>query len=291
METTTKDSIRKSVRENYAKIARGEQRSGEMIQAVSCCSEAPKANSIENNNANFSECGCGGTEFSPEIISGVIGYSKDDMGDVPEGANLGLGCGNPLALASLKTGETVVDLGSGGGFDCFLSARQIGETGQVIGVDMTPDMISKARLNVEKTEFDNIEFRLGEIENLPVADNVADIIISNCVINLSPDKQRVFQEAFRVLKLGGRLSISDIVATAKIPDEIQKNLAMISACVAGAATIEDTETILKQVGFKDIRITPKDESRSIINEWVPGKDIGDFVVSAYIEAIKPGDFN
>lgn len=216
-----------------------------------------------------------------------MGYSNDDLVDIPEGANLGLGCGNPVALASLQPGETVVDLGSGGGFDCFLAARQVGETGNVIGVDMTPDMISRARRNAAKTGVSNIEFRLGEIEHLPVADNTADIIISNCVINLSPDKASVFREAFRVLKPGGRLSISDIVATAKLPDNIQKNLALISACIAGAATITETEAMLKQAGFENIRIKPKDESRRIIDDWVPGRNAGDYVVSAIIEAVKP----
>lgn len=286
METITKDNIRKSVRKSYAKIARGEQGAADLIQTASCCDASTSI--AEHGNTGSPGCGCGEAQFSPETISRVMGYSNNDMDSVPKGANLGLGCGNPLALASLKSGETVVDLGSGGGFDCFLSAQGVGETGQVIGVDMTPDMISKARLNAEKTKLTNVEFRLGEIENLPVADKVADIIISNCVINLSPDKQRVFQEAFRVLKPGGRLSVSDIVATAQLPEDIQRNLAAVSACVGGAATIDDIKTMLKHVGFKDIRVTPKDESRSIINEWVPGKSAGDYVVSAYIEAVKPG---
>ncbi len=220
-------------------------------------------------------------------IKSAIGYSKEDMDNVPEGSNLGLGCGNPVAIASLKTGETVVDLGSGGGFDCFLASREVGETGHVIGVDMTPDMISKARKNAENMEPKNVEFRLGEIEHLPVADNSADIIMSNCVINLSPDKPGVYRDIFRVLKPGGRLSMSDIAATAQIPNEIQKDLALVSACIGGAATIEETENALKQTGFQDIRITPKDGSRETIREWVPGRNLEDYVVSVNIEAVKP----
>jgi SAM-dependent methyltransferase len=218
-----------------------------------------------------------------------MGYSKEDLLSVPEGANMGLGCGNPVALASLKPGETVVDLGSGGGFDCFLAAKQVGESGQVIGVDMTPDMITKARMNAEKIGSKNVEFRLGEIEHLPVADNSADIIMSNCVINLSPDKASVYREAFRILKPGGRLAIADIVATARLPEEIQKNLALVSACVGGAATIDDTVKMLEDAGFVDIQIQAKDESRKLISEWVPGeiRNAGDYVVSAYIEAVKP----
>ena len=204
---------------------------------------------------------------------------------------MGLGCGNPVALASLKPGETVVDLGSGGGFDCFLAARQVGNTGKVIGVDMTPDMVGKARMNAEKIGTNTVEFRLGEIEHLPVADNSADIIMSNCVINLSPDKQKVYGDAFRVLKPGGRLAISDVVATAPLPDEVQQDLALLSACVGGAATIDDTLKMLDEVGFQDIEVIPKEESRKLISEWVPGhsKNAGDYVVSAYIKAVKPLD--
>jgi SAM-dependent methyltransferase len=219
-----------------------------------------------------------------------MGYSKEEFASVPEGANMGLGCGNPVALASLQDGETVVDLGSGGGFDCFLAAKQVGDAGRVIGVDMTPDMLSKARANAEKIQTENVEFRLGEIEHLPVADNSADIIMSNCVINLSPDKQKVYRDAFRILKPGGRLAISDIVATEPLPEEIQQNLSLVSACVGGAATIDETKDMLTKAGFEKIRITPKDESRKLISEWTSGdsKNAGDYVVSAYIEAIKPG---
>jgi ubiquinone/menaquinone biosynthesis C-methylase UbiE len=218
-----------------------------------------------------------------------MGYSKEDIDSAPEGANMGLGCGNPVALASLKPGETVVDLGSGGGFDCFLAARQVGNTGKVIGVDMTPDMVSKARMNAEKIRTNTVEFRLGEIEHLPLADNSTDIIMSNCVINLSPDKQLVYGDAYRVLKPGGRLAISDVVATVPLPDEIQQDLALLSACVGGAATIDDTVKMLEKAGFQDIEIIPKAESRELISEWAPGKskNAGDYVVSAYIKAVKP----
>jgi ubiquinone/menaquinone biosynthesis C-methylase UbiE len=222
-------------------------------------------------------------------MSEFMGYSKGDIESVPEGANMGLGCGNPIAIGSLKAGEKVVDLGSGGGFDCFLAAKEVGETGKVIGVDMTPDMISKSRRNAEKIGTKHVEFRLGEIENLPVADNSVDIIMSNCVINLSPEKLSVYREAYRVLKFGGRLAISDIVATAKLPDEVQKNLALVAACVGGAATIDDTVELLKEAGFQNIKIKPNDSSRELIREWDPSKseNAGDYVVSAYIEAVKP----
>ncbi len=284
MEKISKDKVRQSVRENYGKIARGDNSDVEKIKG-SCCggTEVPDV----DGSFQSTGCGCGETELTHENLSKVMGYSKDDISEVPDGANLGLGCGNPVALASLKPGETVVDLGSGGGFDCFLAARQVGETGQVIGVDMTPDMISKARKNADKTAFKNVEFRLGEIEHLPVADNSVDIIISNCVINLSPDKSSVFRDALRTLKPGGRLAISDILATTDLPDEIREDLALVSACVGGAATIDETKVLLKEVGFSDITIKPKDESSKLISEWAPSNNAGDYIVSAYIEAVKP----
>jgi ubiquinone/menaquinone biosynthesis C-methylase UbiE len=200
---------------------------------------------------------------------------------------MGLGCGNPQAIAGLKPGETVLDLGSGGGFDCFLAARQVGETGRVIGVDMTPEMVRKARANAQKAAVSNVEFRLGEIEHLPVADRSVDAIISNCVINLSPDKGAVFQEAFRVLKPGGRLAIADIVATAPLPEEARKDLALISGCIGGAAPIEEVATYLREAGFRDIRIQPKVALSEVVREWVPGSRVDEYVVSATIEAVKP----
>ncbi len=281
MDTRGKEEVRQTVREVYSKVAEARSPGSETGTPGSCCPES----------AVFPETGqqasCCGPELTPEQMSGALGYSKDDMDSVPQGANLGLGCGNPVALASLEPGETVVDLGSGGGFDCFLASREVGETGHVIGVDMTPEMVSKARGNAEKMGAANVEFRLGEIEHLPVADNSANIIMSNCVINLSPDKPRVYRDALRVLKPGGRLSISDIVTTAPLPDAVQKDLAAVAACVGGAATIEDTEAMLKEAGFQEIRITPKDESREFIRTWMPGSDAGDYVVSANIEAVKP----
>jgi ubiquinone/menaquinone biosynthesis C-methylase UbiE len=216
-----------------------------------------------------------------------LGYSENDVKSVPEGANMGLGCGNPQAIASLKPGETVLDLGSGGGFDCFLASRAVGDDGKVIGVDMTPDMISKARKNLEKTGATNIEFRLGEIEHLPVADNSVDVIISNCVINLSPQKDQVYREAFRVLKPGGRLAISDVVATADLPEQVKKDLKLYTGCVAGAESINSQETMLKESGFDNIKFTPKDSSKELIKEWAPGRELEDFVTSAAIEAVKP----
>jgi arsenite methyltransferase len=302
METMDKEKIRETVRETYGSIAKGGSVLPETTPAASCC--APSANPKQTlpmasccapvdaaATVEASSC-CGTEDFSTEKMAaymGRLGYSKEDLAGVPDGANMMLGCGNPLALASVKPGETVVDLGSGGGFDCFLAAKEVGETGRVIGVDMTSDMITKARRNVEKIQTKNVEFRLGEIEHLPIGDNTADIIMSNCVINLSPDKMSVYRDAYRVLKPGGRLAISDVVATAPLPEDIKNNLALLSACIGGAATIKDTEEMLKDAGFKEIRVTPNDKSREIIREWDPGKTkkAGDYIVSAYIEGRKP----
>ena len=263
------ETIRQAVMENYTKVA---ERGG-----GGCGPEAPGGVGC-----------CGGGTVS---ISNQIGYSEAELSSVPEGSDMGLGCGNPQAIASLKPGETVLDLGSGGGFDCFLAARQVGESGRVIGVDMTPEMIRKARSNAQKSAqkggHANVEFRLGEIEHLPVAVRSVDAIISNCVINLSPDKPAVFRDAFRVLKPGGRLAIADIVATAALPEDARQDLALISGCVGGAAPMDEIETFLREAGFRDIRIQPKDSSREFIREWAPGRRVEDYVVSATIEAVKP----
>jgi SAM-dependent methyltransferase len=216
-----------------------------------------------------------------------LGYSAEDAAAAPEAANLGLGCGNPLAIASLKNGQVVLDLGSGAGFDCFLAARAVGKSGRVIGVDMTHEMLRKARENAQENGFTNVEFRLGEVEALPVADKSVDVVISNCVINLSPEKQRVFNEAFRVLKSGGRLAVTDMVATAPLPDDIAADWAAYTGCMAGASQIIDLERMLQASGFRDIKIVPKDSSRSFVREWLPGKRIEDYLISATIEAVKP----
>lgn len=258
------DVIRQAVLENYSEVAK---RGG-----AGCVPEAT---------------GCCGGGAGTVSMSKQIGYSEEELASVPSGADMGLGCGNPQAIAALKLGETVLDLGSGGGFDCFLAARQVGETGRVIGVDMTPEMVRKARANATKANVANVEFRLGEIEHLPVADRSVDAIISNCVINLSPDKASVFQEAFRVLKPGGRLAVADIVATAALPEDARKDLALISGCVGGAAPMDEIETFLREAGFRDIRIQPKDSSREFIREWAPGNRAENYVVSASIEAVKP----
>jgi len=229
--------------------------------------------------AEASDGGCCGTDStSAEEASSALGYSTDEMKTAPEGANLGLGCGNPQAISALKPGETVVDLGSGGGFDCFLAAKAVGKDGRVIGVDMTPEMVAKARENAAKSGAENVEFRLGEIESLPVADNTADVVISNCVINLSPEKPRVFEEAFRVLKSGGRLAVFDMVATAELPKEITDDPALYSACVAGAVQAGQVEWMLQDAGFEHISITPREESACCGSASV---------VSASIEAVKP----
>jgi arsenite methyltransferase len=216
----------------------------------------------------------------------TLGYTADDAGAAPEGADLGLGCGNPTAIAGLRPGETVLDLGAGGGFDCFLAARQVGPTGRVIGVDMTPDMVSRARANAAKVKAENVQFRLGEIEHLPVADGSIDVILSNCVINLSPEKAAVFREAFRALRPGGRLAVSDVVATGPIPAGLQDQAAALAGCVAGAAPIDDLRSMLGDAGFVDIAIEVAPRSAEVVGSWLPG--IERFVASATIEARKPG---
>jgi SAM-dependent methyltransferase len=247
------DETRTIVREHYAKVSRGETGC-----APGCCATMPADQSH------------------------MLGYSAGDLRSVPEGADMGLGCGNPNAIASLRPGETVLDLGAGGGFDAFLAARAVGPTGKVIGVDMTPDMVALARANARKVNATNVEFRLGEIEHLPVADGTVDVILSNCVINLSPEKQAVFDEAFRVLRVGGRLAISDVVAIAGIPEELQKEAGAVCGCIGGAAPVEEVKAMLMKAGFKSIEIAISPNSAEIVDSWMPGAS--KLVASATIEA-------
>jgi SAM-dependent methyltransferase len=263
------DEIRQNVRESYSQVA-------EASNSGDCC------------GTESSCCGVSDDTAINTLVSTRLGYSENDLDKVPEGADMGLGCGNPRAIASIKKGETILDLGSGGGFDCFLAAAETGESGQVIGIDMTPAMISKARNNAEKGKYNQVEFRLGEIEYMPVANDTIDVIISNCVINLSPDKRQVFSEAFRVLKPGGRLAISDVVASTELPDELREDLALYSGCMAGASLISELQDILQASGFEQIDIAPKDESRDFIKDWAPGRGVEEYVLSATIEAVKPG---
>ncbi len=249
--------------------------------------EVVRARYTEVVETRSSCCGPTTSCCAPEDAARQMGYSPDELALVPEGANLGLGCGNPQAIAELKPGETVLDLGSGAGFDCFLAARQVGPEGQVIGVDMTPAMVSRARQLAREHGYTNVAFRLGEIEHLPVADNSVDVILSNCVINLSPDKPQVFREAFRVLRPGGRLAISDIVTSAPLPPHIREDLALYAECVGGAASVDELTQMLAEAGFVAIRIEPKDESRAFIREWSPEHGLDAYIVSATIRAVKP----
>jgi SAM-dependent methyltransferase len=235
--------IKRVVRERYAGAAgatKGCCGNSEPKVAKSCCGSGAGLNFATKEQAN---------EFSK-----IVGYSDAEIASAPEGANLGLGCGNPVALASLKEGETVLDLGSGPGFDCFLAANKVGKTGKVIGVDMTPEMLERARITAQKGNYSNVEFRLGEIENLPVADSSIDAIISNCVINLSPEKERVFHEAFRVLKPGGRLMVSDMVLLEELPETMKESVEAYSHCIAGAALKSDYLGMIEKAGFKDVKV-------------------------------------
>jgi SAM-dependent methyltransferase len=264
----SEDELRRQVRETYAQVANADTAGEGCGTAASCCGTS---DDVAINT----------------LISTRIGYSQEERDAVPTGADMGLGCGNPKAIAALQPGEVVVDLGSGGGFDCFLAAREVGAKGRVIGVDMTPDMISKARNNAARGEYTNVEFRLGEIEHLPIADDIADVIISNCVINLSPNKPQVFRDAFRILKSGGRLAISDVVATVELPEDMRNDAALIAGCMGNASLISDLERMMREAGFDQIHIEPKDESREFIKDWAPGTNVTDYVVSATIEAVKP----
>lgn len=287
MQMDEQERIRAAVRERYAKTAFGRGGEGEQESggAGRCCGSDASSASVASGG-----CGCGPSgvgDGSAARLQELLGYDARDLAGAPEGANLGLGCGNPVALASLKAGETVVDLGSGGGFDCFLAAERVGSRGRVIGVDMTAEMVAKARRNAEAAGVANVAFRLGEIEHLPVADASADIIISNCVINLSVDKAQVFRDAFRVLKPGGRLAVSDIVAIKSLPPEIQKDLALVSACVGGASTVVETRAMLEHAGFEDVRIETHHKSGEAVDACAPGSEAGRYVMSAYIQASKP----
>jgi SAM-dependent methyltransferase len=258
------------VRDRYAGIAaeRREEERGCCSSDDSCCSPAE-------------------TRDPADETARQLGYSDAELDSVDGDANLGLGCGNPQAIASLETGESVLDLGSGAGFDCFLAAQEVGETGRVIGVDMTPEMVEKARANATRNGADNVEFRLGEIEHLPVSDDSVDVIVSNCVVNLSPDKPQTFSEAFRVLRPGGRLAISDVVLTAELPDAVRSDPASVADCVAGASTVDRLETILTDAGFEAVTISPKDGSNAFIREWDDDRDASEFLVSAAITARTP----
>lgn len=231
--------IKKTVREGYAKVAK---------ENCSCC-----GSSSPSSSESAGSCTCG-PSTDQESVSKAIGYSKEELEALPEGADLGLGCGNPTALASIEEGETVIDLGSGAGIDCFLAAKKVGKDGKVIGVDMTPEMLDRARTNAKNGNVENVEFRLGEIDNLPVADNTADLIISNCVINLAPDKKRVFEEAFRVLKPGGRVMISDIVLLGELPEALKASKEAYVGCISGAILREDYLQTIKDAGFERVEI-------------------------------------
>jgi len=258
--------LKTMVRARYGSIATAD--------TASCC--APAAS-----------CCAPTTQMDAADKARAMGYAEADLAAVPDGANLGLGCGNPQAIAALQPGETVIDLGSGAGFDCFLAARAVGSTGHVIGVDMTHEMLAKARTNAARIGATNVEFRLGELEHLPIADNTADVILSNCVINLVPDKQRVFRETYRVLKPGGRLAISDVVNISALPEDLRGDAELICGCVSGAAAAAQIEAWLAAAGFRRIEVTVKPESRDLIATWAPGRGVEDYVASAFIEARKP----
>lgn len=241
------DAVREEVRKGYAGIARG-----------------------QNCGAEGGGC-CGPTAFSPEALAQAIGYSRDELAHTPVDANMGLSCGNPTAIASLRDGEVVLDLGAGGGFDCFVAGPKVGAKGRVIGVDMTADMLARARRNLASyrslTNLDNVEFRLGEIEALPVADASVDVVISNCVLNLSPDKPRVWREIARVLKPGGRVAVSDLALLRPLPDAVVKDVEALVGCVAGAVLVEDTRAMVVAAGLRDIQLTSKPQYIKAVTDW------------------------
>jgi len=262
------EEIKKIVRERYASI---------VTQSSSCCTPSDSCCAPTDSCCGSSAGSCCAPADMTTEISRRLGYSDEELGAVPDGSNLGLGCGNPVAIASLKKGEVVLDLGSGAGFDCFISANQVGEEGKVIGVDMTPEMIDKARENAVRNNYSNVEFRLGEIENIPAPDNSVDVVISNCVINLSPDKEKVFKEAFRVLQSGGRVMVSDIVLLKDLPETIKNSMDAYAACIAGAIMKDDYLGAISKAGFKDVEITSE----------IPIAQMDGVIASVGVRAIKP----
>jgi ubiquinone/menaquinone biosynthesis C-methylase UbiE len=269
------ETLREEVRRRYGSIAKGDTTLKDSGKSEgSCCSPD------RSGNTQTGCCGVGEQAHT-------LGYSEADLAGIPDGANLGLGCGNPVALASLKAGQTVLDLGAGAGFDAFIAARAVGPTGRVIGVDMTSEMVTKARANAKKGGYAQVDFRLGEIEALPVADASIDVIISNCVINLCPDKRPVYQEAFRALRPGGRLAVSDVVARAELPDEVKRDLSLHTGCLAGATAQANLVRILEEVGFVDIVIRAKGNSDEVITSWESKRGFESKVFAAEVTATKP----
>lgn len=261
---------REAIRERYGAVSTSD----------SCCGSDNGA----DQTAQTSDSSCCGTSESSEARK--RGYDTEQVEAVSSTGNLGLGCGNPTGLARLQSGDIVLDLGAGAGFDCFLASREVGQSGRVIGVDMTPDMVERARANAHEEGISNVEFRLGEIEHLPVPDESVDVIISNCVINLSADKQQVFSEAYRVLAPGGTIAITDVVRTAEMPSDLKTDPEAVSACVGGASSISQLEEYLETAGFEDIRIEPKSDDE-FIREWLPEREPSEYVAPARIRARKP----
>jgi arsenite methyltransferase len=276
------DAVRRQVREGYAKIAESGSWSAAQAAGGGCCGGEAAAGG---------GC-CGPATFSPEQLAAAIGYSGGELASAPEGANMGLSCGNPTALASLRPGEVVLDLGSGGGFDCFIAGAKVGASGRVIGVDMTAEMVSKARANTAmygaRTGLSNVEFRLGEIENLPVADASVDVVISNCVLNLSPDKARVWREIARVLKPGGRVAVSDLALLRPLPEAVKRDVEALVGCVAGAVLVEETRAQAAAAGLGDVVLTSKPAYIDAMTRWED--PLYRRIVEALPSGTKPSDF-
>ncbi len=270
MKELRNDRILTMVRQHYGEVSKGGTSCCDSGSASSCCNTQPVAGGVSEDSRCFA-------------------YPEEDVRSLPQGSYLALGCGNPVTLGEIKPGETVLDLGSGAGVDCFLASKQVGAEGHVIGVDMTTEMLSKARENAVKGGYENVEFRLGEIEHLPVADSSVDVVISNCVINLSPDKPRVLSEIYRVLKPGGRLAVADMIAQAPLPEEMLGNPELYCACIAGAAAVEDLEASLNSTGFHGVKILFKGEAEDSADAERDGSSPADQVKSALVQAVKPVD--
>jgi SAM-dependent methyltransferase len=298
------DTLREHVRAGYGHIARAGSWSAAQAPAPISTTSSPGAGCSPASSSTPAGGCCGPATFSPQQLAHAIGYAQNELAAAPAESNMGLSCGNPTALASLRPGETVLDLGAGGGFDCFIAGPKVGPSGRVIGVDMTPDMLARARRNIDAysrhSGLSNVEFRLGEIENLPVADSSVDAVISNCVLNLSPDKPRVWREIARVLKPGGRVAVSDLALLRPLPDAIRTDLEALVGCVAGASLVEDTRAHALAAGLTDVVLTPKPSYIDAMTDWrdplyqrilaalPPGTKPADFITSLDVSARKPG---